>query len=480
MLGLGAGDVMRRPWVLALAAGAVAMCGAGPVAVAAEVVPGRASPAASLWGQAIEIPGLAALSQGKAELPVSVSCPTPGNCAAVGDYLHGSGAQGFVVDERNGQWGQAIELPGLGVLNTGGNAEVNQVSCASAGNCAAAGQYEADGQPRGFVADERNGHWGRAIEVPGLGALEKGGKAYTFSVSCGSAGNCSAGGDFARSRVHGFLVSEKNGRWGRAIEVPGLAALPAHRGVRILLVSCGSAGNCAAAGSYTDKLDSAVHGLVVDERNGRWGPALGVRSLGLQSVINSLSCASAGNCAIGGYFDDSVDHGQGFVANEVKGRWHRAIGVPGLAALNKGDAAAVNSVSCSSAGDCTASGAYPAHGHYNGFLAVEKNGRWGKAFDVPGLAALGKGKDTGAFSDACAPDGTCAVGGSYLIGRTVQAYVAVERNGRWRAPVEVRGLAGLSKGGNASIDSLACASTSSCIAVGIYGDPHGQHGFVTG
>jgi hypothetical protein len=170
--------VMSRRWVLALAAGAVAACGAGPVAVPGAAVPGAAVPgegvqAASPWGQAIEVPGLAALSQGKAARPLSVSCPYAGDCAAAGDYRHGDSRQGFVADERGGRWGRAIEVPGLGALNKGGHAGVSQVSCASPGNCAAAGDYEAGGQPRGFVADERNGRWGRAIEVPGLGALEK-------------------------------------------------------------------------------------------------------------------------------------------------------------------------------------------------------------------------------------------------------------------------------------------------------------------
>jgi hypothetical protein len=39
------------------------------------------------------------------------------------------------------------------------------------------------------------GSWGKAIEVPGLGALNTGGQAQVNSVSCGAARNCAAGGD---------------------------------------------------------------------------------------------------------------------------------------------------------------------------------------------------------------------------------------------------------------------------------------------
>jgi hypothetical protein len=124
-----------------------------------------------------------------------------------------------------GSWGRAIEVPGLGALNAG-DAGVSSVSCASAGSCAAGGYYQdRHGHQQGFVVSEKNGRWGRAIEVPGLGALNKGAQAQVVvpvSVSCGSAGSCAAGGSYWDGDGHqqGFVVSERNGRWGTAIEVP--------------------------------------------------------------------------------------------------------------------------------------------------------------------------------------------------------------------------------------------------------------------
>ena len=74
--------------------------------------------------------------------------------------------------------GRAIAVPGLAALIAGGDAQFSSVSCGSAGNCAVAGSYlTAPGDLRGFVASERNGVWGRAIAVPGLAALNKGGYA---------------------------------------------------------------------------------------------------------------------------------------------------------------------------------------------------------------------------------------------------------------------------------------------------------------
>jgi hypothetical protein len=73
-------------------------------------------------------------------------------------------------------------------------------------------------------------------------------------VSCASAGNCSAGGNYTDSSSHGqvFVVSQVNGTWHAAIEVPGTAALNQAGFTNLASVSCGSAGNCSAAGFYLD------------------------------------------------------------------------------------------------------------------------------------------------------------------------------------------------------------------------------------
>ena len=74
-----------------------------------------------------------------------------------------------------GSWGTAIEVPGPGTLNAGGYAEVFSVSCGAAGDCAAGGEYQdGSGHTQGFVASERNGRWGTAIPVPGLPTLKHG------------------------------------------------------------------------------------------------------------------------------------------------------------------------------------------------------------------------------------------------------------------------------------------------------------------
>jgi hypothetical protein len=288
-----------------------------------------------------------------------------------------------VADERNGRWDRAIQVPGLAALGKGGGAQVNSVSCASAGNCAVGGYYAGrDQDEQGFVAVERDGVWGTATGVPGLGALNKGGGAWVNSVSCASAGSCAAGGFYAgRHRSQqGFVAVERNGRWGTATGVPGLGALNTGGSSQVVSVSCGSAGSCVGGGFYADGIVPPwrhIHGFVAVERNGRWGTAIQVPGLaalnsGGAAQVLTVSCGSAGNCAAGGLYIDRSHHYQRFVASEDNRVWGTAIPVPGLAALNKGTGggqAAYLSISCAPAGPCAAGGSYTdASGHSQGFV----------------------------------------------------------------------------------------------------------------
>ena len=216
------------------------------------------------WGTAKEVPGTAALNKTGFAVVNSVSCAAPGNCTAGGEYNDASDrGQAFAVTQTGGTWATAKEVPGTGALNTGGGAGVNgaavtSVSCASAGNCSAGGQYkDSSGHFQVFVVTKTNGTWGTAIEVPGFAALNAGGSAAIgsagiASVSCASAGNCSTGGNYTDNSGHGqvFVDSQTGGTWGTAEQVPGTATLNTGGFAEMSSVSCAPAGTCSAGGFY--------------------------------------------------------------------------------------------------------------------------------------------------------------------------------------------------------------------------------------
>ena len=464
---------MRRRGVVVFAAGATVLLGAGCGQAAAARAVGS-------WGRAIEVPGLGALNKGGDAWIGSVSCPSAGNCVAGGDYRdRHDHYQGLVAAERNGRWGKAIEVPGLGALNQGRNAQVLSVSCASPGNCAAGGSYGARGEASGagFVAAKRHGRWGKAIEVPGLAALNRSDYAQVTSVSCGSAGSCAAGGFYSDSDEdqHAFVAAERNGRWGQAIEVPGLVALNTAGQALVWSVSCGSAANCAAGGFYEDS--AGFQGFVAVAENGVWGtatavPGLGAMNKGGNAAVSSVSCDSAGSCTAGGSYTGRHDHYQGFVAVEDNGVWGQPTAVPGLPKIN--------SISCPAPGTCAACGSYrDRHHHVQGLVAVEEHGVWGRATAVPGLAALNTGGNAIVYSVSCSSAGGCAAGGYYAGGGKLnQGYLAVERHGRWSTATKVPSLADLNNGAT-NVFSVSCPPAGTCAAGGYYtGRRHHEQGFV--
>jgi hypothetical protein len=486
--------------VTSMAAAAPATLGpAGAGTASATSTVRSASRAAGAWGRAIAVPGLAALDKGRSAYVGSVSCASPGNCAAGGGYTdRHHHAQGFVAVERNGRWGTAVELPGLGALAGGLGAEVDQVACGAAGRCVAAGSFSGphDGIFDPVISTERAGRWSRAVDLEINGGVN--------SLSCVSAGNCLAAGAAGDLNAYfdvgeAFVVEQRAGRWGPVRRLRGLRKLEhfgdsESAGSWISSAACGSPGNCAAGGGY-EGVDEISHGFVAVERNGVWGtavkvPGLAALNAGRESEVNSVSCGSPGNCVAGGYYKDGARHHQGFLLVERNGAWGTAIGVPGLGALNAGGNATVSSVSCGSAGNCVAGGDYAdgivppkPRGHLHAFLIAERNGRWGTPMQVPGLTALNTtGRDTFVNEVACASAGNCGATGSYT-DRTHhhRDFVVIERNGRWRRAIQVPGLAALNTSGRDTfVFEISCAAAGRCAAGGYYKDRSGhEKGFVT-
>jgi hypothetical protein len=270
--------------------------------------------------------------------------------------------------------GVAAVLPANANTNPGAN--LFSVSCPSAGNCSAVGFYnEGSGNVEGLLLTERAGRWGTGVEAAlPANAATTNQFVRLDSVSCSSAGNCSAEGIYRDNSglTQGLLLTETAGRWATGVE----AVPPANAGTPHafpLSVSCASPGNCTAAGYYLDSSDNQ-QGLLLTETAGKWGagveaPLPANATPPTEASLSSVSCPSAGNCsAVGAYGDGSGCHG--LLLTETAGSWATGVAArpanpPGCLIL----AIPSNSVSCPSAGNCGAA---------IGFLLTERAGRWGK------------------------------------------------------------------------------------------------------
>ncbi|HTU73320.1 MAG TPA: hypothetical protein VMG38_07350, partial [Trebonia sp.] len=464
-----------------LAAGATSASASAGVAGAPGA--GVAAPAASAattgtWGTTQQVSIPTGPASGGSSFVKSTSCASAGNCADGGSYTDSANhEQAFVVDETSGTWGTAEEVPGTAALDTGNNAAVLSVSCASAGNCAAGGVYTeaSSGNLEAFVVNETSGTWGTAEEVPGTATLNADGDAQVSSVSCTPAGDCAAGGTYEDSAgaSQAFVVNFSGGSWGNAEEVPGTATLNTGGGAAVQSVSCPATGTCAAGGSYLDSSDRFQSFVVNQNSDGTWGnaeeiPGTATLNVGGLSVVNAVSCTPT-TCVAGGVYAAAANGSslQAFVVDETGGSWGTAKEVPGTAALNTGGNATVQSVSCGSAGDCAAVGSYEeTNNDTQAFVVNETSGTWGAAQEVPGTASLNTGGTAAADSVSCPAAGTCAAVGSYKGVTGTQPFVVDENSGAWDSAEQAPGSATLNTQGNGAFTTVSCASAANCAAGG--------------
>jgi hypothetical protein len=335
------------------------------------------------WGDAQQTPGLGFLNVGGAATTLAVSCSTPGNCSAGGTFADAAGhLESFGVREANGTWDTAQAIAAA-QLNEG-DSEMDWISCPSSGGCIGVGTFvDSAGNTQSYWVTEVSDTWLIQNETLGDASLNLGGDMEYNSVSCPTQASCSAGGYYtgAAGDEEGFVVNEVGGTWQAATEIPGLAALNAGGAAAIYTVSCTDATSCTGVGNYTDESGNQ-QAFVVDETDGTWGsaqeaPGSGALNAGGLANLNDVDCTSPGNCNAGGYYSTSVPtqtttSEQPFIIGEVEGTWNTAREVPGVASLNVGVNAQILSTACSSFENCVDAGFYvDASGHLQALTVNE-------------------------------------------------------------------------------------------------------------
>jgi hypothetical protein len=425
------------------------------------------------WGAGVEAV-LPANAVGDQAFVDSVSCPSAGNCSAVGSFYDSSEKyEGLLMTETAGTWasGVAAVLPANANPNPG--VLLNSVSCASAGNCSAVGEYtDSSGIVQGLLLTETAGSWATGVEavLPANATPNEG--AGLDSVSCASAGNCSAAGLYIDSsnRIHGLLLTETAGTWSVG-EEPTLPANASDQPeVTLSSVSCASAGNCGAVGHYDSS--GGCQALLLTETAGTWATGVGALPADASGCLTaSISCPSAGNCSA------AADR---TLLTETVGAW--ATGVETVLPANacpvgpgpgQCDSAGglTDSISCASVGNCVALGEYTdSSGDGQGLLLTETAGTWGAGVEAP-LPVNAKSSGGALSSVSCASAGNCVAVGNYGSG-SASGLLLTETAGQWTA---ARAALPANVAGYAQLNSVSCASAGNCSAVGEYTDSSGNY-----
>ena len=360
----------------------------------------------------------------------AVSCASAGNCTAAGYFSNADGAyEAFTMTSTDGDWGQATPAEyDDGVLqSTPPEAFFNSVSCASAGNCTAVGRFRnADGYFEAFTMTSTDGDWGQATRAEFQDGRQRIPPDAVFnSVSCGSAGNCTAVGQFknALGNTEAFTMTSTDGDWGQATPAEfddGVQNTTPN--AVFTAVSCASAGNCTAAGYFSNPA-GAYEAFTMTSTDGDWGQATpaefddGVlQSTPPDVYFNSVSCGSAGNCTAVGFFRN-VDLGnEAFTMTSTDGDWGQATPAEFADEVQHTPPYAnLNSVSCASAGYCTAAGVFAnVDNNYESFTMTSTDGVWGQATPAEFADEVQNNSPDAAFNSvSCASAGNCTAVGVF-------------------------------------------------------------------
>ena len=167
------------------------------------------------WHRAAEIALPAGASTSAPATATAVSCPAPGGCVAVGtfsDQLNNS--QSFTLTENKGHWRHAsvfTKVPSNAAANP--QPALNAVTCPIPGSCVAVGDYlTGGGATAAFAAFRHGGHWlgGLHVKPPANAAPSP---AILTGVSCTTTPFCAAVGFYDTKAA-------QNAAMGAALRLP--------------------------------------------------------------------------------------------------------------------------------------------------------------------------------------------------------------------------------------------------------------------
>jgi hypothetical protein len=461
---------------------------------AAAFVGSPAGAAAVTWPATLQITSTPALQTGGVDPTLnSTACWSSGSCVSVGEDDASGGEHPIVVTEVDGVAAPAVvvAVPAGALTGTSAIANLNSVSCSSAGACFAVGEYEdTAGIIHGLVVPISGGKVGTAVGVTPPGAS---GETYLRSVSCPLVGVCVAVGTYAinaNANQEGAILTIANG-------VPSpvsTVGLPANANtnaplVTVNSVSCWATGYCVAAGQYLSSSGAEIYPFVIPVANGVAAAGVEVTlpataytgAGGQQSVLNSISCQATGACVAAGEYVGAGGGSEPLVVPISAAGKPAAAGVVSLPA-NAGATTAddgLNAVSCGPTGACEAVGYYVDSAGSGEPLAVSVSGSVvsaGTELKLPGNA-LGVSAGTQAASlsaVACPQSNACLAVGDYDDFSSNQQGLVEPVPAGTSTPNEPSLPAGVVPNPDAALDAVACATSGSCLAVGSYLDATAQ------
>lgn len=349
------------------------------------------------------------------------------------------------------------------------------VVCASGGSCVAVGSYTTSVGTLALLDVDASGTWSLVTAPLPTGASSANSDNVLDAAACPGVGDCVVAGQASvPGGIAALLDVQTSGTWTNvAVPLPPGASSSAPSN-SLDAVTCTSVGNCVAVGSYSNSV-SNQQALLVVESSGVWSsvavPLPSGASVGApNNSLDAAACADAADCAAGGSYVNGAGQQQALLVTSTSGTWSDVV-VPLPA--NASTSAAANSldtVSCPAAGVCLAAGSYVDSGtNQQALLVSSAAGSWtnepvplpANKSSTPTLNSLN--------SVACASSSSCVAVGVYQnANRFQEPLLDTWNSGTWAASeAPLPSDANVAEPFDA-LSGVACPAVDSCVAVGFY------------
>jgi hypothetical protein len=324
---------------------------------------------------------------------------------------------------------------------------LNGISCASATNCLAVGQYlNQAGQSLNF-AEAWNGHAWRIIPTPSPGTLDG-----LNDVACFAGGRCLAVGAYLGSaRRVATLAAEWDGTRWTVLHT----ASPGVLGNDLAGVACARPGACMAVGNVTSP--GAPYLTLAEAWNGSAWRVLPTPRPGLASDLRAVSCPQVNDCiAVGGQVAAGAPGQQDQTLAEAWNgtRW-RVLPTPARAARFS----TFSDVSCAGPKACVATGmVYTISGSVEMLTGVWNGKTWRETL----TNGTGENRRSTLNGIDCTAAARCIAVGALPFGR-VSTLAETWNGSAWRQLPPATPAPS-----NAYLYDVACPRPARCMAIGGY------------
>jgi hypothetical protein len=341
-----------RRYGFALLAAALAVAGLASVAAPALAGAPRVGPVPAKL-----VPNSAKLN--------SVYCTGSTDCWAAGFQNTAKSALVNQIVRWNGKKWTAVPVPNPGGTKMDDDNQLISVRCTSAANCWAVGFYNTTSSSLPQALHWNGKKWGQ-VTVPVPGGTGEDDFTFLNDVSCVSASDCWAVGDYGNNGVNDVgknLVLHWTGKKWFKVTVSNPAGTKQDDFNVLDAVRCASANDCWAAG--TAGVDSSVtiqENEMLHWNGTKWSeadvPSPAGSMVGAISEIEGLSCTSAKDCwAVGDYGGGSVSDSTFLnMALHWNGHNWSQVKTPNPDGTGSGDSNFLSSVTCTAANNCWTAG----------------------------------------------------------------------------------------------------------------------------